>query len=397
MIALGLSCCAGPTGNVRIASPEPSGIETLKIGLLLDSPADRQFLNASQSAAVTLAVRQINAAGGVNGKPVQVTSGQAGSPLNDQLTTITASQAAVVIGPTDSAAAVTAVAALNKTRTLLISPANGDPALSQLNSGGYYFRTAPSELLQASVLARLAEQNSKNKKVAIVYQAGDYGRELNQKTTAALAAEGITSVVSVEAQNASEAAQKAKQSGAESVLLLAQDRAPELLAELSAAQVPSSAILLSDAATASYGAKLALGSLKDAQGILPGVIPSAEFQAQMLSVDPKLKSLAYAAESYDAVMLAALAAVQAGDSSGSSVASRLIGVSGGKGQGQRCSTLSSCLSLLKQSKAIDYDGVSGPVAFDQNGDISQANYVTYRYGETNLPVAEGVQLSAAAP
>ena len=61
----------------------------------------------------------------------------------------------------------------------------------------------------------------------------------------------------------------------------------------------------------------------------PASLPSAAFQAKLLAVDPSLKDVSYAAETYDAVTLAALAAARAQDDAGRSIAANLIPVSGG--------------------------------------------------------------------
>ncbi len=64
-------------------------------------------------------------------------------------------------------------------------------------------------------------------------------------------------------------------------------------------------------------------------------LPSADFQARLLAVDPALKDLSFAAEAYDAVNLAALAAAAADDDAGRSIAANLIAVSGGTAGGRR--------------------------------------------------------------
>ncbi|WP_394941873.1 ABC transporter substrate-binding protein [Psychromicrobium sp. YIM B11713] len=385
-VALLLAACSGQTGNARIASPQPSGVEVLTIGLLLDNTGDQSFLNPAQQAAAKLAVQQLNLAGGVNGQSVELLPSDPADSIADQLRKLSAGKASVVIGPTDSAQASEAIAALSKSRTVLISPANAATALNKVSSGGYYFRTAPVETMQAKLLARLAADSAKGQKIAVLYESADSSKEIAQQVISAVADSGAQQTVSIEASDAAAAAAKVKAEKAGSVVVIARQRSQQILAELANAQVPGSTLLLDDGATSSYGANLALNALQGAQGILPGVFPPAAFQEELLKIDPALTSLNYAAESYDAVMLSALAAIRAKDSSGASIASRLIEVSGGSGNGQKCQQLSDCLSLLSQGKAIDYDGVSGPVNFDDQGNITVANYLVYRYGAGNLPV-----------
>ena len=79
-------------------------------------------------------------------------------------------------------------------------------------------------------------------------------------------------------------------------------------------------------------------------------------------------------------MLVALAAQAAGDDSGTSIASKMQEVSAG---GEKCTSFKDCLALLKDKKDIDYDGVSGPVEFNEKGDPSEATIGIYQYGADN--------------
>ena len=99
-----------------------------------------------------------------------------------------------------------------------------------------------------------------------------------------------------------------------------------------------------------------------------------EFKARLAEVDPKLTEWAYAPESYDATILVALAAQAAGDDSGESIASKMQEVSAG---GEKCTSFKDCLALLEDDKDIDYDGVSGPVEFNEKGDPSEAEVGIY--------------------
>jgi ABC-type branched-subunit amino acid transport system substrate-binding protein len=112
------------------------------------------------------------------------------------------------------------------------------------------------------------------------------------------------------------------------------------------------------------------------KGTLPGAFPPAEFQERLLSIDPTLTDFSYAAESYDAVMLLALAAELAGSTDGVSIAANLEDVSKG---GTKCSTWADCKALLDEGTDIDYDGVSGPVEFDADGEVTVATMGVYEY------------------
>ena len=50
--------------------------------------------------------------------------------------------------------------------------------------------------------------------------------------------------------------------------------------------------------------------------------------------------------------------------------------------GEKCTTFKACVALLKAGKDIDYDGVSGPIEFNDNGDPTKATIGIYQYGAT---------------
>jgi branched-chain amino acid transport system substrate-binding protein len=112
------------------------------------------------------------------------------------------------------------------------------------------------------------------------------------------------------------------------------------------------------------------------KGTLPGAFAPEAFQARLLEIDPELTDFSYAAESYDTVTLIALAAEAGGATDGDTIAANLQAVSAG---GEKCDNFADCKALLDDGKDIDYDGVSGPVEFDANGEVTQATMGVYEY------------------
>ena len=176
-------------------------------------------------------------------------------------------------------------------------------------------------------------------------------------------------------------------------MVIARDGAQGAIAELANAGVPGNKLILADGAFRQYGSALGSKSLEGARALVPGVFPSAHFQAELVDIDAKLKDTTFAAETYDAVNLAALAAAAAEDDAGTSIAGTLISVSGGTAGSRAsasasakpapCSAYKDCLAAIRDGKAIDYDGESGPVRFDANGDVTAAKYMVFTYGADN--------------
>jgi branched-chain amino acid transport system substrate-binding protein len=131
---------------------------------------------------------------------------------------------------------------------------------------------------------------------------------------------------------------------------------------------------------ADYSQALPAGTLTNVNGILEGAGADAAFAARVKAADPAASNMLYAPEAYDATILAALAAIVAKDASGAAIASRLVDVSRG---GIKCTSFGECIAVLKTQSDIDYDGISGTIAFDKNGDPSSAHFGIYKYDAGN--------------
>ena len=390
--------CSGAGGNARVEAVEASGDGVLRVGLILDNTGDAAFLNAPQLAAAKAAVEDINAAGGHKGRPVELLPVHPGEEAAAQAKDLLAAKADVAIGPTDSSHAAPAIEVLSPARVPLISPANTAAALSGIASGGYYFRTASADVAQGPVLAKLAK-DAGAATISVLYQEGSYGKDLSAAVAEAAQKSGLTVLpaAAFKPGDSASAARSAVKAKPDAVVLVAREGAQAALAELNNAGLAGSRLILSDGAFARYGSGLPPRALEGARALVPGQLPSAALQGKLLKMDPSLKDVSYAAETYDAVTLAALAAARAQDDAGRSIAANLIAVSGGSaGAGAAaapCLGYKACLGGLAAGPDINYDGESGPVAFDSNGDITSAVYSVFSYGQDNNPSPTGREVA----
>ena len=86
---------------------------------------------------------------------------------------------------------------------------------------------------------------------------------------------------------------------------------------------------------------------------------------------------------YDAVILLALAALEAGSTAGPDVAAHLQQVSGGSGDGTKCTTYAECADIIIGGGVADYDGVSGPITFNEVGDPTEATIGIFQFDDKN--------------
>lgn len=397
--ALALTACSGQTGNARVDTVDASGDGTLRIGLILDNTGKQAFLNASQLAAAKLAVQEINDAGGHKGRPVELLPEKISEDTTAQAKELVAAKADAVIGPTDSSRAPGAIDVLANAKVAIISPANAAQGLSRYRSGGYYFRTSAADVAQASVLVKLAKDGGA-RTIAVVHEEGSYGKDVSVAVSAAAKAAGLGTVADAEFTPglAQQAAAAAKAAGPDAVVLVSREGAQGAIAELNNAGLAGKKLILSDGAIKQYGSALGSKALDGARGVLPGVFPSAHFQGELVAVAPDLKDMTFAAETYDAVNLAAIAAAAAADDAGSSIAAKLIEVSGQQGTGAAvaCRSYKECIDAIRAGKPADYDGESGRIGFDANGDVTSANYMVFTYAADNRAKMSGSETAARA-
>ncbi|MGA0732008.1 MAG: ABC transporter substrate-binding protein, partial [Ilumatobacteraceae bacterium] len=114
------------------------------------------------------------------------------------------------------------------------------------------------------------------------------------------------------------------------------------------------------------------------RGTTPGVDVSTltEFKDRLLGVNAELTDFSYSAESYDAVMVIALAALAAGSDDGVAIGAQINDITRG---GTKCTTFTECAELIAAGTDVDYDGVSGPLEFVDAGEPSEASILILEF------------------
>jgi branched-chain amino acid transport system substrate-binding protein len=128
-------------------------------------------------------------------------------------------------------------------------------------------------------------------------------------------------------------------------VILAFDETKQIVPELKAQGWDLSKTYLVDGNTADYSKDFEAGTLNGAQGTIPGAQPDPEFKQRLVdfykkSANADLKDFSYAPESYDAIVLAALAAEKGKGTDGPTIQANLAAVSGTT-NGEKCSDYAS--------------------------------------------------------
>ena len=122
------------------------------------------------------------------------------------------------------------------------------------------------------------------------------------------------------------------------------------------------------------------GELAGMKGTTPLTELGSDFTDRVLEIDPALKDYNYAGETYDAVIVAALAAQMAGTNDANVFKAYVNGVTFG---GDKCTDAASCLEIAASGGNPDYDGASGPLAFADAGEPAVASFGLLQFGEDN--------------
>lgn len=371
-VALLASCSSGGSSD--------SGSDTLNIGAILPQTGSLSLLGPAAIAGSQVAIDDINAA-----KPsfsAKLTVKDSGDTTTDiassSAKSLLSSGVSGIIAPESSAVVKTVFSQITNAQVPFISPAATDPTLTNPNkSNGFFYRTVPSDILQGQALAQKIVSDGKTK-VSILYMNEAYGTGLNEQITKTLQDNGVEVVADVpftpNSTNFNAEVSNVLSPNPDALIVISFDEIKSIAAALQQNQFDFNNFYGTDG----NNGILAAGDpdITGAQFSTPGVNPSEDFRKLLDDSNGKaLNSYSYAAESYDAVTLMALAAAQGGDTKPATIKANLGKVSEG---GTKCTTFKDCYALIEKKEDIDYDGESGPIAFNENGDVSEASISFYK-------------------
>lgn len=394
-VALVLTACSsgddGGSGGDETASGDAG---PLIIGTLLPQTGTLAYLGPPEIAGVDLAVQEINDAGGVLGSDVEVIHADSSDAdhaevATQSVTDLISQDVQVIVGAASSSVTLNVVDDITGAEIVQISPANTATSLSGYSD--FYFRTAPPDTVQGAALGNLITGDG-HANIGILVFNDDYGTSLRDVVKSTVEDAGATVVYGNEGEEFDPAASSfatdvtaLMATSPDAVVVLAFEQTKQIIPELVAAGVDPSTIYMVDGNTADYSADFDAGTLEGAQGTIPGAFPSDDFQARLKEVDPSLTDYAYGPESYDATILAALAATKGGATDGATIQANMAAVSGADG-GEECTSFADCVELIDSGEDIQYVGQAGVGPFNEDNDPSSAFIGVYKYGADNKNV-----------
>lgn len=365
-----------------IATAGAASAEGLKIGAVVPLTGDLQAYGETAVNGFNLAINQINAAGGVNGGPVTIsitdsqTNPQQGVDAAQRL--VTGERVNALVGALASGVTIPIAQSVAKVqRVPQVSGASTSPVITTLDDDDFLFRTVPSDAGQGIGLAELASQRGVEK-VAILYVNNDYGRGLAEAFSDSFKEKGGEVVQSV-AFEQNQAAyrgelQAARRGGASHLLLISYPESGTSILRQSLEGGFFQQFIFTDGMKAqevidSVGAQFLNGTF--------GTTPMA-MESETSKAFTDAWAAAYGADTekpyndthYDAVYLLALAAQKAGSNDPVAIRDNLRTVSKGPGEVVGPGDWAKAVELLSAGQDVNYEGASGPVNIDDNGDVA---------------------------
>lgn len=385
-VVLAVSCSGDDGGTVETTiattttlAPAPrvdDGI--LRIGALV--PLDDAAISASLQTALESSVEAINAAGGVLGRDVELVvadEGTTGASAASAVESLVGPETAVdaVIGPASSTTAVAALDEAIEARVVACSATATGAALDGFPDDGLFFRSIPSDTLQAVAIAERAERTGAN--TAFVVHVDDaYGRRYATAVGDALDGREIeligVAAIGVGQTELAPIVDEVTDAGAQVVIVLgaAGDVTRVLAAFADDPTTPTRFVVndtVRDAAAHPALASLPASLRSRVVGVGPALVERDE--------EGTAVGRPFAQQVEDCVNLIALAAVQARSDAPASIASQMPSVSTG---GSSCRTFELCAERIEQGLQINYNGRTGLAELGRTGETARASFELFR-------------------
>ena len=364
----------------------------LRIAVLFPFSGDLSDFGDPFLQAAELAVDQINAAGGVNGQPIELVQGDsATSPqqaVEEARRLIELEGVSAIIGPAGSGETLpVAESVTGPAGVLEVTMSATSPALTIANDNDFLFRTVISDAAQGVVMADVAREQG-YESACVLYVNNAYGQGLSEAFAERFTAEGgtVTAQVPHEQEQASYASELAQcTEGDPDVLVGAAypESGRVFLRELvESGDVPS--LIFSDGLQspdmfAELGWEAFEGSYGTAAGA-PETDAAAMFEQAWEEAYGEIPAVPYLREINDAVFLIALAAEQADSTDSTAIRDALREVANepGTAVGPGQEGWQTAVASIDAGEDINYEGAAGPVDLDENGDVSRGTIIVWQ-------------------
>lgn len=386
--ALALAACADD-GDEEPTDPGQDQFEgTFTLGFILPQTGGLATFGEGMIAAGEMAVQEVNEAGGVWGNDIELIIEDEG-PAEEAEVVQAAADAMIsrevnaVIGAASSTSTLNIIETLNTQQIVQVSPSNTGVELTGHEFGDFYFRTAPSDVLQGSTLGELLIEDG-HQSVAILGQQTTYGQSLADQIGEVFTAGGgevaATEFYDLAQTEYSAEASALANADADATVLISYEESRQVIPALVSAGVgpQDKPLYLVDGNNLDYSEDFDEGLMEGAKATTPGSAPEEFFTR--LDAFRATPERVYTPESYDAVVAVALAAVAANSDDPAALRDAMPEVVQG---GTPCTTFTECRDILVDGGDADYNGLTGPISWTADGDPGEATVGIFEYGPDN--------------
>jgi branched-chain amino acid transport system substrate-binding protein len=366
--------------------------------------AGNELLFDSVDKSIELAVTEINAGGGVHGKTLGLIKcdDQASSNTGIAAMTGLAGVAGLggVVGAPFSSVALAIAGKLNDLKKPLITPGATAPSLSGVSP--FLFRSVPSDALQGVALAHIAHRQGYNK-VFVPYRDDTYG--LGLKAAFQTSFEGLGGTV------ASLAYDPTASTFTSAVIASAHTAVPDAILPVS--YPTDGKAIIAQAAAESWTPALewlfadslndpslptALGTAASSIEGSYGTVPSPPSGAAFVGFADRYQAAftgqpgAFCANAYDGVYALAIAMQAAADPGDGALVRNSLAANVATTSGKQMlygGDWTNIVKAIAADGAVDYQGTSGPLHFDSNGDVvaNMQEWTVQGGAVTNVPAS----------
>ncbi|MBV9637744.1 MAG: ABC transporter substrate-binding protein [Methylobacteriaceae bacterium] len=361
---------------------------TVTIGVVMELTGPAGEYGQAGSKSVEMAFRDINDAGGINGCKLATDTRDSQSQGNVAVDAATQlvqiRHVPVIIGGIISSVSIPILTSVTApAKVVQVSPASSSPTLTALGregkTNGIFFRTITSDALQGTAAAKYAMDQGL-KKLAVIHVNNDFGVNMVAEFTKAYKALGGT-IVSVTPYNEKQSSYQAEVTAAmagspDGLYLVSYPVDGATIARAWISQGGPQKFLLNDGMnSADFIKNVGAKYLNDAYGTSSGTTPTPSteyFNANYKAFSGLDPGTPAAVQAYDAGAIVGLAVAQAGKPESAAIKDAIRKVVDANGTVIHAGKdeFAKALALIKDGKPIKYEGVIGPVQFDEYGDIT---------------------------
>lgn len=415
VLVLGVAACGDDDDDGGPSEDAANASFDLKIGGVFPLTGDLSQFGPSGEKALELAVQVANDAAKEAGADITVTSEVADDETSPQAgqqaaTQLVSNGANCLVGAYGSAVTIPIAEAVASRQSVpQISPASTSPEITELDDNGFLFRTAPSDALQGGVLADAVEQElgGTDFTLSLAARNDPYGEGIIRAFQQAWEAKGgkVTGdpvLYDPEQSSFNSEADQITQGNPDAYVIIDfEDPYAKVGAALArTGEFDAKRLFTADGLAFGDGIPdtIPTAALDGARGSRPATptdTPAANAFDKLWEEKGGADRNTFDAQTFDAAILCFLASVAAGSNEGADIRDQLQAVSGPGGTKYTFDQLAEAVEALRNGEDIDYEGVSGAVDFDDNGDPSSATYELYAYQNGKLEVTDQVAVGGS--